>query len=109
VFDALMKHNCAFCIYELAGHQSPTEITADFVYVRLHGPGEKYQGNYTKRQLAQWASQCELWQRKGLDVFVYFDNDQLGYAAHNALTLQQILIESSALKNAKSVAVDYAL
>jgi uncharacterized protein YecE (DUF72 family) len=108
VFNLLMKHNCAFCIYELAGHHSPIEITADFVYVRLHGPGDKYQGSYSKRKLSQWANQCELWQRKGLDVFVYFDNDQFGYAAHNALTLQQELLESSVSQNTKSVVVDYA-
>ena len=106
VFELLEEYNSAFCIYELAGHQSPTEVTADFVYVRLHGPGDKYQGNYSKRQLMRWASQCELWQRKGLDVFVYFDNDQMGYAAHNAITLQQLLIESST--KAKSVVENYA-
>src|SRR5690606_31090935 len=42
VYETLRRYNCGVCIYELAGHQSPVEITADFVYIRLHGPGNKY-------------------------------------------------------------------
>ena len=38
VYDALLSHNVAFCIYELDGYRSPMEVTADFVYIRLHGP-----------------------------------------------------------------------
>lgn len=93
IFALLEKYNCAFCMYELAGHTSPHRITADFVYVRLHGPGGKYQGSYSDVQLGHWAEQCKSWQKSGLDVFVYFDNDQLGYAAHNALTLKALLKE----------------
>lgn len=37
VYDALARHNAAFCIYDLAGRRSPVEVTADFAYVRLHG------------------------------------------------------------------------
>src|SRR5215469_16655760 len=38
VCHLLRRHNVAYCIYELAGFQSPIEVTADFAYVRLHGP-----------------------------------------------------------------------
>ncbi|GAA4303879.1 DUF72 domain-containing protein [Compostibacter hankyongensis] len=92
VYDLLREHNIAFCIYELAGHLSPREITADFVYVRLHGPGEnKYEGSYSKATLKKWAVQCKKWQQEGKDVYLYFDNDQLGYAAFNALELSRLL------------------
>lgn len=91
VLDLLKKYNSAFCIYELGGHASPVNVTADFVYVRLHGPGNKYQGSYTRAQLKDWAYQCREWQRQGLHVFVYFDNDQQGYAAFNAQTLKDML------------------
>jgi uncharacterized protein YecE (DUF72 family) len=90
IYRLLQKFNCAFCIYELAGHQSPVDITADFVYVRLHGPGDKYQGSYNEEQLSDWARQCKQWQNQGLDVFVYFDNDQNGYAAFNAQSLIEL-------------------
>jgi uncharacterized protein YecE (DUF72 family) len=91
VLKLLREHNCAFCIYELAGHTSPMNVTADFVYVRLHGPGNKYQGSYTRKQLKDWAQKCLAWQRQNLEVFVYFDNDQEGYAAFNARTLKELL------------------
>jgi uncharacterized protein YecE (DUF72 family) len=61
VFSLLEKHNCAFCIYELAGHTSPLKITSDFVYIRLHGPGGKYQGSYTRAALKKWATRCSKW------------------------------------------------
>ena len=92
VYEEMTKSNSAFCIYELAGHQSPLVATADFVYVRLHGPGaNKYQGSYSKRQLNTWAKRCRKWSEEGKDVYLYFDNDEQGYAAHNALELKNIL------------------
>jgi uncharacterized protein YecE (DUF72 family) len=92
VYALLEKHNCAFCIYELAGHISPIKITADFVYLRLHGPGNKYQGSYSDETLQEWANECLIWS-KTKDVFVYFDNDEKGYAAFNALKLQELVIQ----------------
>ena len=90
VYELLRAHNVAFCIYELDKHQSPMEITADFVYVRLHGPGGKYQGRYSLDALRDWVSQCKSWQREGKDVFVYFDNDEAGHAAFNAQELKAL-------------------
>jgi len=91
IYRLLEKYNCAFCIYHLAGHLSPIKVTADFVYVRLHGPGNKYQGNYTEGELRQWSDLCLHWSNKGKDVFVYFDNDQNAYAAKNALSLKRYI------------------
>jgi uncharacterized protein YecE (DUF72 family) len=92
VYRLLEEYNAAFCIYELAGHISPIKVTADFVYVRLHGPSpNKYQGSYTRASLKKWARQCIEWQSQKKDVYVYFDNDQKGYAAFNALTLKTSL------------------
>ncbi|HEX8561573.1 MAG TPA: DUF72 domain-containing protein [Flavobacterium sp.] len=90
VYELLREHNCAFCIYELAGHITPYEITADFVYIRLHGPGGKYQGSYPEEALQQWADDCKKWAEQR-DVYVYFDNDQEGYAAFNALRLLDLV------------------
>ncbi|WP_348822884.1 DUF72 domain-containing protein [Flavobacterium aestuarii] len=91
VYDLLRKYNAAFCIYELAGHISPLITTADFVYLRLHGPtANKYQGSYSDEALRKWAEQCKTW-LKSDDVFVYFDNDEEGYAAFNALQLIELM------------------
>ncbi|MBZ5505406.1 MAG: DUF72 domain-containing protein [Acidobacteriia bacterium] len=92
----LIRHNAAFCIYELAGYQSPFDITADFAYVRLHGPGAgKYQGCYSKAQLREWARRIEQWSATLKAVYIYFDNDQAGYAAQNALELKQMVFGRS--------------
>jgi uncharacterized protein YecE (DUF72 family) len=88
VYEVLRRHNAAFCIYELAGFQSPLEITADFTYVRLHGPGNKYQGDYSAETLAGWAERIKQWRKTLKHIFVYFDNDQAGFAAKNALELK---------------------
>lgn len=93
VFDLLKNYNCAFCFYDLAGHQSPLVTTADFVYVRLHGPGNKYQGSYPKKTLEAWSDRCLDWTNDGNDVYIYFDNDQAGYAAWNAIELKKQIAE----------------
>jgi uncharacterized protein YecE (DUF72 family) len=91
IFELLQQYGCAFCIYELAGHLSPLKVTADFVYIRLHGPGAKYQGSYTTAQLKKWAIKCKEWQQAGKDVYIYFDNDQDGYAAFNAKKIKELI------------------
>jgi len=88
----LERYNAAFCIYELAGYHSPFDVTADFAYVRLHGPGAgKYQGSYSHAQLRAWAKRIQEWAKTLKAVYVYFDNDQAGYAAQNALELKQVV------------------
>lgn len=91
IYELLKQYKVAFCIYELAEHRSPDLVTTDFVYIRLHGPGNKYQGNYSDTTLKQWAKRCRHWQKEGKDVYLYFDNDELGYAAHNAIKLIEML------------------
>lgn len=91
VYALLQNINAAFCIYDLGGYQTPCEVTADWVYIRLHGPGGKYEGSYTDDALKKWARQIRQWRRGGKDVFVYFDNDIGGHAPVNALTLRKIL------------------
>jgi uncharacterized protein YecE (DUF72 family) len=90
-YDILKRSGAAFCIYELAGRLSPKEITADFVYVRLHGPKAAYQGQYDTRTLAGWAGAFSTWAGQGKQIFCYFDNDERGYAAQDALRLQQMI------------------
>ena len=87
----LREHGAAFCIYELAGRISPKEVTADFVYIRLHGPGGAYQGRYHRETLAAWAEDIAAWAAQGKAVYCYFDNDEAGYAALNALEIQDML------------------
>ncbi len=90
-YKLLAKHNAAYCIFDLAGYLSPLEITADFSYIRLHGPGGKYQGSYSDAALRKWASTIAEWSKKLAAVYIYFDNDDSGYAPRDALRLKTLL------------------
>ncbi len=83
-----------YCAFHLAGYESPIEVTADFAYVRLHGPGGKYQGSYDDMALMRWAGQVKQWQQNLKAIYIYFDNDDSGYAAHDALRLKRMLAEA---------------
>ncbi len=87
----LRRHNAAFCIFEIAGFYSGIEITANFTYVRLHGPGGAYQGSYPGETLEQWAGHIRQWRRELRAIYVYFDNDQAAYAVENALALKRLV------------------
>jgi uncharacterized protein YecE (DUF72 family) len=89
--NLMKENNIGFCIYELAGFSSPIEMTADFVYVRLHGPGEAYQGEYDTKTLTNWADALNAWSTQGKEIYFYFDNDQAGCAAQNAFQLQKMI------------------
>ncbi|NIA71454.1 DUF72 domain-containing protein [Pelagibius litoralis] len=91
VYAALVNYGAAFCIYDLGGRRAPPEITSDFVYLRLHGPGKAYAGAYSPRRLAHLAAQIGDWRQDGLDIFVFFDNDAEGHAPRDALRLKRLL------------------
>jgi uncharacterized protein YecE (DUF72 family) len=91
LWQDLRRRNIAFCLYHLAGRQTPEVLTADFVYVRLHGPGAAYQGSYDRAALDLWAGRARDWRAAGRDVFVYFDNDEKAHAAEDARRLLERL------------------
>ena len=91
VYRILRRHRAAFCMFEIAGFRSGYELTANFTYIRLHGPGDAYQGSYPPRTLKAWAKRIREWQHDLREIYVYFDNDQAGYAAKNALNLKRLL------------------
>lgn len=66
-------------------------VTAPFVYVRLHGDKELYASGYTARSLDAWARRIRAWDRAGRDVYVYFDNDVKVKAPFDALALMRKL------------------
>ena len=85
------------------------DVTADFVYLRLHGLEEQYPDGYTPEALAAWATRIREWRRGGQppdarlvvpgrtapetprDVYCYFDNDQKALAPRDAQSLARIL------------------
>jgi uncharacterized protein YecE (DUF72 family) len=92
VYALLARHNAAFCVYELGKARSPRVVTADFVYVRLHGRGARYRGNYGAAALRGWAEWLARAMAEERDAYVYFDNtDEKDYARRNARALDAML------------------
>jgi len=102
----LRKHNIALVFADSAGIWPYSEdVTADFVYLRLHGAEQLYASGYTDIMLDWWASRIREWQRgkspcdtrcvsdrkpparKARDAYVYFDNDAKVHAPFDAMRL----------------------
>jgi uncharacterized protein YecE (DUF72 family) len=87
--SCLRNSRIAWCISDTAGRYPYLEaVTADFVYVRLHGSRRLYASCYTDEELRSWSEKITSF---GLDTYVYFDNDSMGYAPQNALALRGLL------------------
>lgn len=106
----LRRHNIALVVADTAGKWPFYEdVTADFVYVRLHGDKELYVSGYTDEALERWAGRISAWaqgteasdakcisakaapRRKARDVYCYFDNDVKVRAPVDAHTLMRKL------------------
>jgi len=84
----LKKNNIGLVVADTAGKWPRLfHVTADFVYVRLHGDVKIYTSGYTSRALAAWARRIRTWDADGRDVYVYFDNDVKVRAPFDALNL----------------------
>jgi uncharacterized protein YecE (DUF72 family) len=90
VFDRLRDANVALCLADWKECPVADVVTANFVYVRRHGWGRRYGGLYRERHLAADAADVETWRRRGLDVYVYYNNDGEGAAIRNALRLREL-------------------
>jgi len=93
VFDLLARHGAALCVHDLLPDH-PWLCTADFSYVRFHGPDavhHPYEGRYTGRRLRRPADRLEAWLADGVDVHAYFNNDIAGAAVLDATWLRHRL------------------
>ena len=79
----------AFCISDTAGRYPFYEaITANFVYIRLHGSQKLYASEYFEEELQEWGRKIRGWD---METYIYFDNDFHGFAVKNAKRLIEIL------------------
>jgi len=93
VFEVLRRHGAALCLHDLLpGH--PWELTADWTYVRYHGPDavhRPYHGRYGGRRLWRSAERLGAWLDQGCDVYAYFNNDVGAAAVQDAEWLRERL------------------
>lgn len=89
----LRRHRVALVVADTAGRWPYLEdVTAGFVYLRLHGDAELYTSGYGDAALDRWAERIRAWaqgrepddaqriaeaapRRARRDVYCYFDND----------------------------------
>jgi uncharacterized protein YecE (DUF72 family) len=105
-FELLRAQNIAFVFADTAKKWPYREdITADFIYLRLHGDKKLYVSGYSSNAIDWWADRIERWRRgrltdaklvipptrhstrKKRDAFVYFDNDAKVHAPFDAQRL----------------------
>jgi uncharacterized protein YecE (DUF72 family) len=91
ILRMLADENISLCLSDHHDAPAPWKRTADFVYIRGHGPGGHYKGHYGPDTLADWAKRITSWKKQGCDVLVYFDNDQKSAAPADALKLKSLL------------------
>jgi uncharacterized protein YecE (DUF72 family) len=80
-----------YCLHDMGGFQCPAWVTGPVVYIRFHGAGAKYGGNYPKPHLKRWAEHITEYASTGRAVYVYFNNDIGGHAITNARQLKELL------------------
>ena len=84
VYDVLRSHKAALVVHDMiAGH--PRVVTADWVYLRYHGP-DGGDTSYSPKQLKAQAHFIEGYREDGLDVLAYFNNDVGGHAMREMLS-----------------------
>lgn len=105
----LRDHNIALVIADAdAKWPQIEEVTADFLYLRLHGADELYASGYDEAAIRRWARAISAWargtqpgdarrisshrlRRQQRDVFCYFDNDRKVRAPADARRLMKML------------------
>jgi uncharacterized protein YecE (DUF72 family) len=91
VLDLLSRHGVALTIGDHP--QRPFQLheaTAPWMFIRFHYRRRGRDGNYSARELDDWASRIKRWQREHT-VYAYFNNDWRGFAPRNAVGLMQRL------------------
>jgi uncharacterized protein YecE (DUF72 family) len=91
VYELLRRHNAALVIPDSPRYPfRMLELTADWTFIRLHHSSRGRNGNYSERELEEWARRIGEWRREA-DVYAYFNNDWEGFAVKNGRRLQQLL------------------
>lgn len=98
IFSILHEKNIAVCISSspAAGGSSPNfpyseTITANFVFIRMHGSTQLYGSKYNPSEMNSWAKKIKKWHKQNLNTYIYFNNDSFGYAIQNAVELNELL------------------
>jgi uncharacterized protein YecE (DUF72 family) len=91
VYRLLRKRRAALVIGDHPERPFQTyEMTATWTLVRFHYGHRGRNGNYSAKEIEEWAGRISKWREK-TEVFAYFNNDWSAYAVNNALELERLL------------------
>lgn len=90
-YTLLQKYNVALVAGQSLRWPGVRQVTADFAYIRMHGPAKLFASSYSRQQLAELETYIQSISPKVKRVYTYFNNDFHGYALKNARTLQRLL------------------
>jgi len=90
VYNLLKKYKAAWVIADSPSYPKSEEVTTDFIYVRMHGSKVLFSSKYTKKKLQVLSEKIKKYLKQGLNVYVYFNNDAMGYAIENAKELLKL-------------------
>jgi uncharacterized protein YecE (DUF72 family) len=91
IYELLRAHGVALVIGDHPERPfQSNELTAGWTFIRFHYGSRGRGGNYSERELGEWARRIEGW-RESADVYAYFNNDWKGYAVVNALLLRKMI------------------
>lgn len=91
VYALLETRAMAFCIFDSGRFTAPIVDRGDLVYARLHGPDAAYTGSYRAPRLRIWVDRAQAWNRRKKNVYLFFDNDEGGYAVRNGTRTLSLL------------------
>jgi uncharacterized protein YecE (DUF72 family) len=90
VYGLLRAHDVALIIGDHPQRPFQAhEMTAGWTLVRFHYGRRGRDGNYSEREVGEWAERIGSWRRR-VEVFAYFNNDWKGYALRNAAQLKRL-------------------
>jgi uncharacterized protein YecE (DUF72 family) len=90
VFELLGTYNVALVTGQSSRYPEVRHVTADFAYIRMHGPEKLFSSKYTTEQLTELGTYISQISSQVERVYVYFNNDFHGYALENAQELMDI-------------------
>lgn len=91
IYRMLEKYGAALCIADSPKYPRKEMLTTDFTYIRFHGRSELFASRYSEEELSAEVKKIARYLKKGIEVFVYFNNDARGYAVENARMLRSLL------------------
>ncbi|MDQ3778025.1 MAG: DUF72 domain-containing protein [Actinomycetota bacterium] len=92
VYELLRRRGVALVIPDSPRYPfRQIELTADWTFVRFHSGTRGQRGNYSERELQEWAERIAGWRDDGVDVYAYYNNDWEGFAVRNGLRLRELL------------------